>query len=223
MPPSLRPAGSSQGPVPIGWPPWHDTSKPRVGIPVKKDITAPQDTWSGQVIGALTLPQTHRATCSHHIQQQRHSSQQKARAQKRKPTFETVYYFLFQMRSWGIVFLKAFVLVGIFKTIKRSHLLWKAQDARPQRSSWLLRAAEGRCASWLIPCSSGLPQSTNYNPNSPLWTTTWARQPWRTFGMRLSQVRPGCHPGLPFLPPAHKIPSTLLPRELWNPAPFLYP
>ena len=96
---SLRPAGSSQGPVPIGWLPWHDMSKPRVGIPVKKDITAPQDTWSGQVIGALTLPQTHRATCSHHIQQQRHSSQQKARAQKRKPTFETVYYFLFQ---WGV-------------------------------------------------------------------------------------------------------------------------
>ena len=41
--------------------------------------------------------------------------------------------------------------------------------------------------------------------------------------MRFSQVRPGCHPGLPFLPPAHKIPSTLLPRELWNPAPFLHP
>lgn len=87
----------------------------------------------------------------------------------------------------------------------------------------MLHAAEGRCASWLIPYSSGLPQSTNYNPNSPLWTTTWARQPWRIFGMRFSQVRPGCHPGLPFLPPAHKIPSTLLPRELWNPAPFLSP
>lgn len=87
----------------------------------------------------------------------------------------------------------------------------------------MLHAAEGRCASWLIPYSSGLPQSTNYNPNSPLWTTTWAHQPWRIFGMRFSQVRPGCHPGLPFLPPAHKIPSTLLPRELWNPAPFLSP
>lgn len=31
------------------------------------------------------------------------------------------------MRSWGIVFLKALVLVSIFKTTKRSHLLWKAK------------------------------------------------------------------------------------------------
>ena len=126
------------------------------------------------------------------------------------------------MRSWGILFLKALVLVGIFKTTKRSHLLWKAQDAWPQRSSWLLHTAEGRCASWLIPYSSGLPQSTNYNPNSPLWALE-PRQPWRIFGMRFSQVRPGCHPGLPFLPPAHKIPSALLPRGLWNPAPFSIP
>lgn len=175
----------------------------------------------GQVIDALTLRQTHRQPALTTFNSKAFSA--KSKGTKKKANWNRI-SFPVSVRSWEVVFLIAFVLVSIFKTTKRRHLLWKPQDTHPQRRSWLLHTAEGRCASWLIPYSSGLPQITNYNLISLPWTTTRACLPRRIFGWRRSQVRPGCHPRLPFLPPLpNQILLTLLQRYLWNPAAFLRP
>ena len=82
------------------------------------------------------------------------------------------------VKGLGLCFLESFYSsVSIFQTIQRSHLLWKPQDTNLQRLSWLPHAAGGRCASWLIPYFSGLPQITHFNPISPLQTTAWDCQP----------------------------------------------
>lgn len=195
------------GPVPISWPPWHDMSKPRVGIPVKKDTSSTSRWTEAGYRCTGPLPQTHSATCSHHIQQQRHSSQQ-SKGTEKKPTFETVYHFLFQLRSWGIAFLG--------KLCSCRYIQNNQEESLALKSPRQLYTEEPGCSmrqTDVLPGWSPTPQlpAQIITPTLPQ-DHNWARQPWRIFGMRFSQVRPGCHPDS-FSPPAHKIPSTLLPES----------